>query len=312
MNATKLIAAFKEQQKSPLQLLGTFFDCPIYIKRDDLLQIVVSDPFCGNKWRKLKFNLLQTLKDQKPSLLTFGGAYSNHIAAVASAGKHFDIPTIGIIRGGPFKELNPTLQFAYNCGMHLHYISRSHYREKDAPGFIKKLKNQFGDFYLVPEGGSNQLAIDGCKEIVDEIEVQLGGKPNFIACSCGTGGTFAGIVEAMKGMGYSIGFSSLKGYDFESVLLNHTNQQISNWDINNDYHFGGYAKYNHKLIEFINQFKSKHSIQLEPIYTGKMFYGVWDLLEKGYFPKGSNIVLYHSGGLQGIEGFNQRFGNLLF
>ncbi len=307
----KLANFFQAQSSSPLEKLTEKKGCSIYIKRDDLLAIEREDPFCGNKWRKLKYNLIDAAENQKDTLLTFGGAYSNHLAASASAGKHLGFKTIGIVRGGPFKALNPTLSFARECGMNLHYVTRSDYRRKEEESFLESLKKQFGDFYLLPEGGSNYLAVQGCQELVDEIRNQLGRLPDYLAVSCGTGGTFAGIINGMKGQGTLIGVSALKGISFEKDMADKWKVKHYNWNIFNNYNFGGYAKHTPEQINFINHFKQTFHIGLDRIYTGKLFWGIFDLLDRGFFPEGSELVLIHTGGLQGIKGFNERFGDLL-
>ena len=291
----------------------------IYIKRDDLIHPSVH----GNKWRKLKYNLLKVKELGITKILTFGGAFSNHIYATAAAAQLLGLESIGIIRGEKTTPLSNTLTFAEKCGMTLHYVSRSAYRNKEI--LLNELTPLFGDFYFLPEGGTNALALLGCAEIVDEINQQLGKRPNYICVACGTGGTMSGIVKAAEATQEIVGFSILKGdymedevtkliktdlfLDFQLTnkagLLTNQNLVNANWRLNNEYHFGGYAKWTPKLIEFINDFKIKFGVQLDPIYTGKMFFGVFDLIEKGYFAENSMIVLVHTGGLQGIEGFNE-------
>lgn len=288
----------------------------LFLKRDDLLFNPDAPEFNGNKWRKMKYNLFAARDEGKETLLTFGGAYSNHIAATAAAAKLFGFKSIGIIRGERPSELNPTLTKASNQGMHLEFITRTAYREKNAPGFLNELQKKIGDFYLLPEGGTNQLALTGCAEIIDEITEDFPEQlPDFICCACGTGGTFAGIVKGINNRTQAIGFSALKGSfhtdEVEKLLTEHTSNNFQNWQINNDYHFGGFAKHKPPLIDFINQFKTDFDIQLEPLYTGKMLYGIFDLIKKDFFPEGSTVMAIHTGGLQGIAGFNQRFGNLL-
>ncbi len=304
----------------------------LYIKRDDLLHPSVS----GNKFRKLKYNLLEMKRLGKLGLITFGGAFSNHIHAVAAAGRLLGIKTIGIIRGDTPSRLsrdlpsvlNSTLSFAESCDMKLHFFSRSEYRDKDL--IIKNLEKEYVDYYWLPEGGSNTLAMQGTAEIVPEIIADLGIPPDYICTACGTGGTVAGIISATSALPKPInvlGFAALKGDFLEkevSQLLNNAAQPKSeithpkyteggkkNWSIQTDYHFGGYAKWTMPLVDFINDFNKKHHIQLDPIYTGKMLYGIFDLIGKGFFPKNTTIVAVHTGGLQGIEGFNERFGGVI-
>lgn len=283
----------------------------LFVKREDLNHPTIQ----GNKFRKLKYNLEAAKNKDKTSLLTFGGAFSNHIYATAAAGQAFDFQTIGVIRGERIEPLNPTLAFAEANGMHLHFISRSAYRNKNDEGFINDLKQQFGDFYLIPEGGSNELAVKGCIEIVTDMEMNF----DYICSPIGTGGTLAGLILGTENKGKVLGFPALKGGDFlkndiEILLkkaLKSDNIPTENWQIITDYHFGGYAKFKPELVEFINNFKQKHGIPLEPIYTGKMLFGIFDLIKKDYFKPDTTIIAIHTGGLQGIQGFNQRFGNLL-
>lgn len=271
------------------------------IKRDDLIHPHIS----GNKYRKLKYNLLQAEKESKDTLLTFGGAYSNHIAATASAGKEFGFKTIGIIRGDELAinleetlKKNHTLQFAASCGMQFKFVSRTDYRKKHEQAFIHQLKQDYGDFYLVPEGGTNQLAVKGCTEILSKDTEQF----DWITTAVGTGGTISGIINASKAHQKVIGFPALKG-DFLTAEIQHYATK-KNWKLNSDFHFGGYAKTSEELIIFINTFKKETGIALDPVYTGKMMYGLVDLIRNNYFDSGSKILVIHTGGLQGIAPMN--------
>ena len=286
-------------------------DIRLFIKRDDLIHPTIS----GNKWRKLKYNIEAFQLSQKPLLLTYGGAFSNHIYATAAAGQMDDFKTIGIIRGEKSTPLSNTLDSAEKQGMLLHFVSRIAYADKVA--LQLDLKNQFGDFYELPEGGANTFAMKGCTEIVKEVRTQLGFSPDYFCLACGTGTTLAGIIAASEPHQQVLGFSALKSYNWNEVMGNFLNDFSKtyteekndfshplNWIINTNYHFGGYAKWQPELIHSINQFKIQYGIALEPIYTGKLFYGIFDLLKKGYFKQGSTIVALHTGGLQGVEGFN--------
>lgn len=269
----------------------------LHIKREDLIHSFVS----GNKFRKLKYNLLEAKTQNKDTLLTFGGAFSNHIAAVAYAGKDKGFKTIGIIRGdelrGKISE-NPTLQFAENCGMQFEFVSREEYRLKGENHFLEKLKMKFGDFYLIPEGGTNELAIKGCEEILTENDADF----DFICCAVGTGGTISGIINSVLDHQKVLGFPSLKGDFLQDEIRNFVETQ--NWELITGYHFGGYGKVSEELIAFINQFYAETKIPLDPIYTGKMVFGVIDLISENYFPANSKILLIHTGGIQGIQGMN--------
>ena len=274
----------------------------LIIKREDLIHPFVS----GNKFRKLKYNLLEAKKGKYETLLTFGGAFSNHIAAVAYAGKENGFKTIGIIRGEELHDQiteNPTLLFAQNCGMQLEFISREAYRSKSETVFLENLKQQFGDFYLIPEGGTNALAIKGCQEILTSEDVEF----DYICCSVGTGGTISGIINSVLPHQKVLGFPALKGDFLNEEIRNFVHND--NWELITEYHFGGYAKVNEELIQFVNQFYAENKIPLDPIYTGKMVFGVLDLIQKNYFHAGSKILLIHTGGLQGIQGMNMKLKN---
>jgi len=274
----------------------------LHVKREDLIHPFIS----GNKFRKLKYNLLQAKAEGKTKLLTFGGAFSNHIAAVAYVGKENNIETIGIIRGEELEfeiSENPTLNFAQNCGMKFEFVTREAYRTKTTLSFIEELKENHGDFYLVPEGGTNSLAVKGCEEIITPEDSDF----THICCAIGTGGTISGVINSAKRNQKIIGFPALKG-DFLSDDIRKFVSN-SNWEVQLDYHFGGYAKINTALIRFINDFYEQTNIPLDPIYTGKMMFGIFDLINKGYFPKEAKILAIHTGGLQGIEGMNKNLKN---
>ena len=274
----------------------------VTIKREDLLHPVVS----GNKFRKLKYNLLQAKAENKKTLLTFGGAFSNHIAAVAFAAQEQGLQSIGIIRGDELRDKidsNPTLQFAQECGMQFEFVSREEYRLKSESSFLDELKQQFGDFYLVPEGGTNALAIEGCEEILTDEDSEF----DYICCAVGTGGTISGIINSALPHQKVLGFPALKGDFLQDEIRIFV--QNENWELLTDYHFGGYGKINEDLIAFINQFYIDTQIPLDPVYTGKMVFGVMDLIQKNYFPAHSNILLIHTGGLQGVFGMNERLKN---
>lgn len=269
----------------------------LYIKREDLIHPYVS----GNKFRKLKYNLLQLVQEKKETILTFGGAFSNHILAVAAAGKENRFRTIGIIRGEELAEKiaeNSTLQKAQELGMVFEFVSRGTYRNKNCEEFIIQLKEKYGDFYLLPEGGTNDLAIKGCEEVLTERDADF----DYICCVVGTGGTIAGIINCSKPSQQVLGFPALKGDFLKEDICKFAKN--NNWKLITNYHFGGYGKVTGELIVFINEFYQQYKIPLDPIYTGKMVFGVLDLIEKRWFPDNSKILLIHSGGLQGIAGMN--------
>lgn len=274
----------------------------VFIKREDELHPVVS----GNKYRKLAYNLEEAKQQNKHTLLTFGGAYSNHLVATAAAGFDFGFSTIGIVRGEELEHLkfkNDTLQTALDYKMKLHFVSREAYRQKTSPFFIEKLHQKYGDFYRIPEGGTNQLAVKGCEKILTPNAIVF----DVICLAVGTGGTISGIINTTKKQQKVIGFPALKGNFLQQEIKKYTKPH-KNWSLNTDYNFGGYAKVSEELIAFINRFKKETSIPLDPIYTGKMMFGIVDMIKKGIFAKGSKILAIHTGGLQGIKGMNEVLG----
>lgn len=303
MNVEEIKNYFSSSRQTPLQQVTDeiFLQKKInlFIKRDDL----IDEHLSGNKYFKLKYNLIDAAENNYSTLLSFGGAYSNHIYSLAYAGKIFGFKTIGVIRGEEHLPLNPTLSFAKECGMEFYYLSRSDYRKKYSEEILSRLKKTFGDFYLIPEGGSNFLAVRGCSEIPKRIEANY----DYIFCVCGTGGTIAGIIDGSDEISKVIGVAVLKNASFFKNDISKISQtKKSNWEILLDYHFGGYAKFDNELIQFIKYFEKKFNIPLEPIYTGKMLFAIYDLTKKNFFPENCTIVAYHSGGLQGLKGLIER------
>ncbi len=275
----------------------------LFVKREDLLHKHIS----GNKYRKLFYNLIDAKRKRYKRILTFGGAFSNHIAATAAAGRAFGFETIGVIRGnelaGRIEEVmteNPTLAFAHRQGMRFYFVDRTTYRLKETADFIENLKQRFGHFYLVPQGGTNELAVKGAQEILNENDAEF----DYIACAVGTGGTIAGIINASMPRQKVLGFPALK----ENFLQHDIRKYVrkNNWTLIRDYHFGGFAKINEVLITFVNRFYRQTGIPLDPVYTGKMLYGLFDMIEKGHFTRETKILAVHTGGLQGIDGMNFR------
>lgn len=285
---------------SRIQIINQEFpnNISLSIKREDELHPIIS----GNKFRKLKYNLEEAKCQNKKKILTFGGAFSNHILAVAGAGKEYGFETIGVIRGEELVnkiEENPTLQKARELGMEFLFVSREAYRQKEKLSFVLDLQQKFGDFYLLPEGGTNSLAVKGCEEIVSDLDSDY----THICSAVGTGGTISGIINGSENKHKIIGFSSLKGEFLPKDIAKFANKE--NWFINCDYHFGGYGKVTDELIHFINTFYLEHQIPLDPVYTGKMMFGILDLVHNNYFPANSKILAIHTGGLQGIIGMNK-------
>lgn len=269
----------------------------LYLKREDLVHPHIS----GNKYRKLKYNLMEAQNGGYSTILTFGGAFSNHIAATAYVGKEYGFKTVGIVRGEELQDKwkqNPTLALAKEHGMQFKFVSRTDYREREDLKFLGKLKDEFGEYYLLPEGGTNALAVKGCEEILTVRDQGF----DLISCAVGTGGTIAGIINSSDDSQYILGFPALKGDFLKKDICKFVRKR--NWELQTDYHFGGYAKVDSKLVNFINDFKMKTGIPLDPIYTGKLLFGILDLVEKDYFPPMTKILAVHTGGLQGIAGMN--------
>ncbi|HSI75227.1 MAG TPA: pyridoxal-phosphate dependent enzyme [Lunatimonas sp.] len=273
---------------------------------------LVHSELSGNKFFKLRHNLMDAREKGFRQILTFGGAYSNHIYATAAAGKLFNMETVGVIRGEIIQPLNPTLDAAEKFGMVLHPLDRGTYRKKEETQILNQLRRRFGQVYVIPEGGTNSLAIKGCKEILLPEHADA----THIAVCVGTGGTIAGITASALAHQSVVGFSALKGeFIKESIRKLMEAYDITpkcSLEIVNDYHFGGYAKHTQHLITFIQDFYKHTSIPLDPIYTGKMVYGVFDKIRGGHFPPTSKILIIHSGGLQGIKGFEARWGTSLY
>ncbi len=285
-----------ENQQVVLPIL-TQKEVTLYLKREDEIHPLIS----GNKYRKLKYNIRAAKDKGIDQLLTYGGAFSNHIAATAYAGYVHKLKTIGVIRGeeliNSWQE-NPTLKRARSHGMHFNFVSRAQYKSKNDAAFLSQLEEKYGRFYRLPEGGTNTLAVKGCEEIITVVDASF----NVICCCVGTGGTLAGISNAAYPKQQIIGFPALKGDFLKKDIRKFATR--TNWRLQTEYTFGGYAKIDEELVGFINAFKAQTQIPLDPVYTGKMLYGILDLVAKDRFPKGTKILAIHSGGLQGISGMN--------
>jgi 1-aminocyclopropane-1-carboxylate deaminase len=285
-----------ESQNSVNQFLTSINGCEITLKREDLLHPTVS----GNKFRKLKYNLQQAQAEGHDTLLTFGGPFSNHLAATAAAARIIGFKSIGVVRGEEDRPPNPTLQFCKDQGMTLFPISRLDYRLKNQAQFMDQLHYQFGDFYLIPEGGTNPKAVKGCKEILTKNDASF----DVIACSVGTGGTLAGLIESALPHQRVVGFSALRNRNLKMEIEKWTTKQ--NWSLNHDYTFGGYAKVSPELIDFINTFNKNFKTLLDPVYTAKLLFGIFELIKNKQWVGGKNILAIHTGGRQGIAGMNQK------
>ena len=262
------------------------------LKRDDL----ISPDIPGNKWRKLKYNLGAARAQGHHLLLTFGGAYSNHVRATAAAGHYFGFATVGVIRGEEHLPLNPSLDYAVRHGMRLVYLDRATYREKMSPAVLAGLRGRFGDFYLLPEGGSNAAALRGCAEIPAEMDQPA----DLLCCPCGTGATLAGLAHGLRAGQRALGFSVLKGGQFlardvAGLQRAAFGASTANWSIDYDFHFGGFARRQPALDEFIAGFQARHALTLDWVYTAKMMYGIFALVQRGGFPAGTTIAAVITG-----------------
>ena len=269
----------------------------LYVKRIDLIDKYIS----GNKWYKLKYNIESAINNSKKCVLTFGGAYSNHLLATAVIANKYKLKSIGLVRGEKKQNLNPILRLVQHYGMHIDYIPRSYYKMIDDKNIINDLKNIYGNFYLIPQGGTNNLGVIGAQEILTDLDNQ-----NYICVPVATGGTISGIINSSNSEQKILGFKSLKGEgDLEENIKKYTN--CNNWYLFDNYTFGGFAKYDIQLLNFIKNFDLKYSIKLDLIYTSKMMFGLFDLIQRGYFKRKSTILAIHTGGLQGNLGMNERF-----
>lgn len=269
----------------------------VTLRREDLLYPEIS----GNKWRKLKYNIQHILQAGFEGVLTFGGAHSNHIAATAYAAKKYGFKAVGIIRGEELQQTSkwsPTLQSAQQWGMELKFLSREAFRVVKSN--LTYWSDRYPNYFILPEGGTGDLAIQGCAEIILPEDEQY----THIVCAVGTGGTLSGLSQGAFAHQKILGFPALIGDFLREDIRNFAKKD--NWELIQGYTFGGYAKTSPELIRFINQFYQMHQVPLEPIYTGKMMYGLVDLLANDYFPKTANILVIHTGGLQGIPAMNER------
>lgn len=302
---------FTQVLKAPIQHIDTLNGVAIWLKREDLIHPHVS----GNKWRKLKYYLRDFEQSGKACMLTFGGAFSNHLAATAAAANLVKVPSKALVRGEEVTH-NSTLDFCRAQGMEIEAISRKQYATKDNPEFLRALEKRLPEVYVIPEGGKGPLGVKGCIEILDKVEEVF----DVVTVCAGTGTTAAGILlhpsckkllcfPALKGGGflrqaihrqlldYQLHFST--SFD-EEKLLNY------GFSLEENYHFGGYAKVSSELIDFMNQFYRDYGVALDPVYTAKMLFGLFEKIKAGHFERGTKILAIHTGGLQGIKGMNTR------
>lgn len=289
-----IATAFTPRLPSPLVPLDDerLSSVRLLLKRDDL----IGADLAGNKWRKLKYLLDGARQRRATMLLTFGGAYSNHVRALAAAGQHFGFQTIGVIRGDE-RPYNTSLARAVEFGMQLHYMDRATYRRKRDPAVLEDLRGRFGQFYLVPEGGTTPLALNGCAELVAEIAEPF----NLICCPVGTGGTLGGLAAGLHCHQRARGYAVLRGAqggleaDVNDLHVAGLGRRLDNWDIDHGWHCGGFARRNDVLDEFIEDFRRRHGIDLDAIYVAKMMLGIFSSVVGGDIVEGSTVVAVITG-----------------
>jgi len=278
------------------------------VLRLDLINPLIS----GNKWYKLKYNLQLAQRQGHTRLLSFGGAWSNHLYALSAAAKVFNFESVGIVRGELPVPLNPVLEFALSQGMQLFPVTRADYRNKSNTDFLQKLHEHFGDFYLIPEGGSNNQGVQGCAELARNLQWESASVPRYVMLACGTGTTMAGLLAGLSADRADqrcvqvIGISVLKGGDFLSKDIKQFLSESSicdsgNWQLRTDFHCGGYARHTQNLLDFIDTFSTESAVPLEPVYTGKLFFALSNLIASGEIPAGSEVIVVHSGGIHKSE-----------
>ena len=288
---------FKINHTVPNHFLIKIKDCSITVKREDL----IDNYYSGNKFRKLKYNFLNLIKNGFKQVVTFGGAFSNHLYTTSLIGNILNIPTVGFVRGDELlnQKKNPTLKFCQQNGMKLKFLARNIYNLKEKSDIVSNYLKLNNKSYLIPEGGTNSLAILGCKEILNEKD----NKFDSICCPVGTAGTILGLIESSFKDQLLVGFPVLKNKGLSLFIKNNTLKK--NWILKNGYSFGGYGKISSELIDFVNEISINHKILFDPIYNGKMLFGIFDLINKNKWEWGKNILVIHTGGQQGIQGLNQ-------
>lgn len=269
----------------------------VFVKRDDLIHPYIS----GNKWRKLKYPLQEALHQGKKKLVTFGGAWSNHLLATAAAAAKFGFQSYAFVRGEEVN--NPVLTLCKVFGMQLHFVSRSDYQDKAA--LFERYFQDDAEAFFIDEGGYGTAAAQGVAELIDELQENY----TDIICACGTGTTVAGLIQGLpKGRQTKIhGIPVLKGGDFIREEVSALGQDSTAVLLHTDYHFGGYAKTKPELIQFVKNFSQETGVLIEPTYTGKAFYGLYDLIKQDYFPPEAKILIIHTGGLTGFLGMLDKF-----
>ena len=267
----------------------------VFVKRLDLIDPLIS----GNKLFKLKYNVDRALLEKKNMLITFGGAFSNHILATAAYAKKKNIDCLAIVRGEEYSELNPLLALAKEYGMNFCFVSRKEYAKRNDNNYISELIRKYKKAFIVPEGGNNKLGVLGAEEILETQDMSF----DYIICPIGTGATLSGIVNSSNRSQKVIGINCINDTkDINKNISQKTNK--NNWEIINEFNFGGFAKFDNLLTEYLKKFKLNYKITLDLNYTTKMFFGFEKLVERRYFHRKSKVLLIHTGGTYGNLGFN--------
>ncbi|MBJ05235.1 MAG: 1-aminocyclopropane-1-carboxylate deaminase [Flavobacteriales bacterium] len=288
---------------SPITKLNSIFlkkkSVEIYVKRDDLIHEIIS----GNKSRKLKYNFMDAQTKDYTNILSYGGPYSNHLHALSYMSKKLNLKSIGVVRGQKYDKLNPTLSFCQINNMSFYYLNREDYRHKKYdPLNLQLFRKKYGEFYLIPEGGNNLLGLNGCSEILSEVDVNF----DFFCCAVGTSCTASGIIRALKKNQFLIGFCPfLKILEQENNIKKWT--KSDNWKLVPDLFFKGFGQIDQELTLFVKKFYWNYNIKLDLIYMGKLFYHLFNYIQRDFFKKNTKILVLHSGGLQGLHGFNFDF-----
>lgn len=272
----------------------------IFVKRDDDIHPIIS----GNKWRKIKFQLIRALENNTQHIISFGGGFSNHLHALGYCCHKLNIKFTAIVRGDYSNNLSPMLQDLTNWHTDIRYVNKITYQARNT-SLLHSLQDEFPQATIIPEGGSSQFALTGVGEIVSELQQDY----DFIIAPVASGGTLAGLINAVDSLGVQnkpqvLGIGVLKGQGYLEELVNELlpkDCSNNNWQINHDYHFGGYAKKTTELHQYCDNFHKQNQLEIEPIYSGKLFYAVEDLLAQNFFPQESRILVLHTGGLQGAR-----------
>jgi len=273
----------------------------IYIKREDLIH----PDFGGNKWRKLKYNIEKASHNQCGTIVTFGGPFSNHIAATAAVCRAYNIPCVGIIRGEYVDADNPTLNLAQNNGMILHHVSKLDYKIGDRSENIDRIIKIYDRPYMIPEGGGNALGMYGMQDLVSEID-DFPVEFDYICVPAGTGTTAAGIIEYLDGNSQVIIVNALRNASLVQMISQRLSTAQNNWEVLSNYHFGGFAKTTDELQLFTQSFYDRYGIMLDPVYNAKLVYGIVDHLRVSDISAESKVLIIHTGGMQGIDAYDYR------